>query len=239
MAKPGASTWTGARRARIYVAHRETSRGRLAQDSAMSGIVPALVIIPLVWLAILLTVRSALAVIDPLSARARRLDIGRLEPLPTGDVPAELMPLVTSINIMISRLAHSLQAEKKFIAEAAHEMRSPLTALRIQADNLGRTLADADSRAHFDELQQGIARNARLVNQLLNLARADAGPVPTVSGEAPPPATRVLDIVTDVIAARLPKAAARGIDLGAERMEDAHVACDARIAPLGHRQPGR
>lgn len=206
----------------LHVGHRLASRARLAEKTALASIVPALISIPLAWLAIVLTVRRTLAVIGTLGERARRLDIDTLQPLPTGRLPDELLPLVDSINMMISRLAISLSAEKTFIAEAAHELRSPLTALQIQASNLGRTLTDRTSREQFDALQLAISRSIRLVNQLLSLARADAP-----SEAAARHANSVRAVIGDVVAAHLPRAAARGIDLGVEQLDDIPVAVNS------------
>lgn len=228
-APPGLSTQTvDQERWRVYsehgpnwtinVAQREASRKRIAKDAAIASATPALVMMPLAWLAIFVTVRRALRRVGALGERAARLDIGRLEALPTDKVPRELLPLVQSINLMITRLSQSLRVEKKFIADAAHELRSPLTSLQIQADNLGRTLSDPDSLREYNALQQVIARSTRMVSQLLRLARADA---PLERASSQPVAIR--DVVPDVIEMHLPRAAAHGIDLGVEQLEDLQV----------------
>ncbi|MBO4123483.1 HAMP domain-containing histidine kinase [Cupriavidus gilardii] len=202
----------------IHVAQREASRKRIAEDAAIASAMPALAMMPLAWLAIFMTVKRALRRVGALGERAARLDIGHLASLPTDKVPRELLPLVQSINLMIARLSQSLQVEKKFIADAAHELRSPLTSLQIQADNLGRTLSDPHSLREYNALQQVIARSTRMISQLLRLARADA---PLERAASQPVAIR--DVVPDVIEMHLPRAAAHGIDLGVEQLDDLQV----------------
>ncbi|CAG9167651.1 HAMP domain-containing sensor histidine kinase [Cupriavidus respiraculi] len=202
----------------VQVGQREGLRRRIAAEAAMVGIAPALVMIPLSWLAIFLIVRRAFRRMGELGERANRLEIGRLEALPTDDVPRELLPLVQSINRMIRRLSYAVEAEKTFIADAAHELRSPLTSLQIQADNLKRTLTGAASLEQFAALEQDISRNARMIGQLLRLARADA----PLDG-FPTEVINVRDMIPQVIAIHLPRAAAHGIDLGVEQLEDLPV----------------
>ncbi|MBY4897865.1 HAMP domain-containing sensor histidine kinase [Cupriavidus sp. AU9028] len=206
----------------IHVSQRDTSRKRIAMDAAIASAAPALVMIPLAWLAIVVTVRRMFRRVGELGERAAQLDLARLDTLPTDKVPREILPLVTSINAMIERLSQSVQAEKMFIADAAHELRSPLTALQIQADNLGRTLAEPQSLREFQALRQDIARTARLVAQLLRLARADA----PLDGNQQRPVP-IAEVVADVIEAHLPCAAAQGIDLGVDRLEPLQVEANA------------
>lgn len=202
----------------IHVGQRETSRRRIAEEAAIISVAPALVMIPLSWLAIFLIVRRAFRRVGELGERATRLEIGRLEELPTEKVPRELLPFVQSVNLMIRRLSYAVEAEKKFIADAAHELRSPLTSLQIQADNLKRTLSGSASLEQFAALEQDISRNARMIGQLLRLARADA----PLDG-FPTQVINVRDMIPQVIATHLPRAAARGIDLGVDRLEDLPV----------------
>ena len=202
----------------VHVGQRETSRKRIAEQAAVISVAPALVMIPLSWLAIFLIVRRAFRRVGALAERATRLQIGRLEALPTERVPRELLPFVQSINLMIRRLSYAVEAEKKFIADAAHELRSPLTSLQIQADNLKQTLSDPASLEQFAALEQDIARNARMISQLLRLARADA-PLDGFPSEV----INVRNIIPQVIAAHLSRAAAHGIDLGVDRLEDLPV----------------
>nr|WP_144830942.1 HAMP domain-containing sensor histidine kinase [Cupriavidus gilardii] len=212
----------------VHVGQRDASRRRIAKDAAVASAAPALALIPLAWLAIFITVRRAFHRIGSLGEQAAQLDIGNLRPLPTDKVPGEVLPLVRSINLMIARLSQSLQAEKKFIADAAHELRSPLTSLQIQADNLGRTLTDPNSVREYVALQKDIARSARMISQLLRLARADAA-----LDAAPGEAVRLREVVPDVIESHLPRAAARHIDLGVDRLDDLRVrasAADLRTA---------
>jgi two-component system OmpR family sensor kinase/two-component system sensor histidine kinase QseC len=144
-------------------------------------------------------------------------DAGSLAPLPATDLPDELAPLVQALNDLLGRLGASLDAQRAFVADAAHELRSPLTALKLQL-HLLRRAADAEGRdSAVDALATGIERAARLVEQLLALARSEPG--------APPVAPVAVDLgalADEVRALTAPYAASRGsrvevvVDAGGE-----------------------
>jgi two-component system, OmpR family, sensor kinase len=162
----------------------------------------------------ILVVRRTMRQIDTLARQVEAIDLDRPDPLPAQGVAAELLPFVTSINAVFERLADVRDTEKKFISDAAHELRSPITALQLQADNLRSAISPANVE-RFEELRRGILRGGNLVAQLLQLARADAQVSESDSAEI-----SLREAVTDVIADLLPIAAARGIDLGVEKIDD-------------------
>jgi two-component system OmpR family sensor kinase len=134
-------------------------------------------------------------------------------------VPRELLPLVEQINALLARLAVTLEAQRRFIADAAHELRSPVGALALQAQLAERTQHPAARRAAFAELGRGIERTERLVQQLLDLARLEPG-VPA-AGRA---TVDVARLARDVVGEFAAQADARGVDLGAEAAEPARLA---------------
>jgi two-component system OmpR family sensor kinase len=146
--------------------------------------------------------------------RMRRQVAGRvaddLSPLPDAGLPEEVLPLVSELNLLFGRVRLAFAAQKNFVADAAHELRSPLTALKLQAQALRRTQDDAGREAAIARLNEGIDRAIQLVGQLLVLAREE--------GErgATPQWQRIdlQDLARQVVADVLPQAQAKRIDLG-------------------------
>jgi two-component system OmpR family sensor kinase/two-component system sensor histidine kinase QseC len=103
----------------------------------------------------------------------RSRDARSLAPVPTGDLPDELAPLASALNALLARLGSSLDSQRAFVADAAHELRSPLTALKLQLELLRRA-DDGETREQARlAIGEGIARASRLVEQLLALARSE------------------------------------------------------------------
>ncbi|HEX7439765.1 MAG TPA: ATP-binding protein, partial [Caldimonas sp.] len=120
------------------------------------------------------------------AADVRERDEQSLQPLPTAQLPDEVAPLVQALNALLQRLGASLDKERAFVADAAHELRSPLTALKLQLQLLRRATDEAGRAAAVAGLAAGIDRAARLVEQLLTLARSEPG--------APPVAMESVDL---------------------------------------------
>jgi two-component system, OmpR family, sensor kinase len=208
----------------VEVGQRVWVRTRIAERSAARSLWPTAVLTPFIWLSMILVVRRTMRQLDTLARQVKAIDLDRPDPLSAQGVAADLLPFVTSINAVFKRLSDVRESEKKFILDAAHELRSPLTALQLQADNL-RSSISAVNVERFEELRRGILRGGNLVVQLLQLARADAQVSESESAEI-----NLREIVTDVIADLLPLAAARRIDLGVEKIDD--VSLDATHADL-------
>lgn len=159
----------------IQVAQPVAIRQRLAADAALRSVAPLLVVAPLMLLLAGWLVTRALAPLRRVGGELRGRDVAALAPLPAGGLPDELTPLVAGLNELLGRLAAALDAQRAFVADAAHELRSPLTALKLQLEVLRRAgdeTAQADATA---ALAGGIERAVRLVEQLLALARSEPG----------------------------------------------------------------
>lgn len=206
----------------VQVGQPEAVREALARDLALNIVLPLLLLVPVFALIVLWVLRRGLAPLEHTSRSVSDRDASRLDPLPTGPVPRELLPLVGQINALLARLAGSLEAQRRFIADAAHELRSPVGALALQAQLAERTQDAAARQAAFAELGRGIERTERLVQQLLDLARLEPG-VPA-AGNAPIDVARLAREVVGEFAAQ---ADTRGIDLGAEAGEPARLAGNA------------
>lgn len=193
-------------------------RDDTATSTAVENLLPTLVRIPLIWLAIPLVVNLAFASLSRASQQAEVVGMGNLEPLDVSNVPSEVRPFADSINRMIARLHVGISAEKRFIADAAHELRTPITALQLRLDNLTNAPDDASRAEREHELRDAIGRSAAMIHQLLELARADA--------QVDPAAAESMDmrqLVQRLVADLLPIADNRSIDLGVRRFEASHV----------------
>jgi two-component system OmpR family sensor kinase len=169
------------------------------------------VFLPLLGVLIAWLLRPGLAALDETSRLMSGRDASRLDPLPTENVPSELLPLVEQINALMARLAAALEVHRRFLADAAHGLRSPIAAIGLQAELAARSRnAETLDSAH-EELIRGTRRAARLVQQLLDFARLEPG----TATEAP----RLVDLavlVRDVLAAHAVDAEEHGVDLGAD-----------------------
>jgi two-component system sensor histidine kinase QseC len=134
---------------------------------------PTLIALPLLALLVWFSIGWSLAPLEVLSNAIRSRDIQRMEPVDIGRVPTEVRPLVDAINLMLSRLLNALERERAFTADAAHELKTPLAAIKVQAQV---ALAEPDTalqRLAMQRVVQGVDRSARLAEQLLLLARLD------------------------------------------------------------------
>lgn len=201
----------------IQIAESRSMRNRNALRVAFWSLLPVLALLPLLVLTIAVTVRLSLRPMERVGRRAAKVDLHALKPLEADKAPVELRPFIESINRMIERLSVLVNAERKFIADAAHELRSPISAMQLQIDNL-RAAPPDQYRERFDELQRGVARTGSLVSQLLGLARAEIGGAQRAIEEI-----ALTRLVPEVLADLLPLADARGVDLGVERLDQASV----------------
>jgi signal transduction histidine kinase len=192
----------------IQVAQPRLIRQRLAADAALRSVAPLLLLAPLLALGIWWLAALTLAPLRRVAAEVRARDEQSLQPLPTAGLPVEVAPLVGALNGLLQRLGESLDTQRAFVSEAAHELRSPLTALKLQLQLLTRAGDEATRAAAAASLSAGIERAVRLVEQLLALARSEPG--------APTTALQPLDLselVRQAVADTVPFAQARGIEL--------------------------
>ncbi len=165
-----------------------------------------------VWL----STRRALAPLKELEAEASRRSSTDLRPLDPGVAPLEVRGLIVAMNRLMDRLAKSIATQGRFIANAAHQLRTPLAGLHLQAE-LGRDgAADDATRRRFDDIGQSAMRANHLVEQLLTLTRAEAGGA--MPRETP---VDLAVLARDVLASRLDDA--RDLDIGYEGVDHAHI----------------
>lgn len=208
----------------IQVAQPARIRRELATAAALRSIAPiawlGLPLMALLWVVVARGLFPLRQLADQLASR----DAASLQPLPSAGLPDELAPLVASLNDWLARLGRALQAQQAFVADAAHELRSPLTALKLQWQ-LVRRAPDESSRAEaVAALGEGIERTARLVEQLLALARSEPG---ATGGAEACTSVDVAALARQVLAAMLPVAQARQTTLALEAASPVFVWGDA------------
>jgi two-component system sensor histidine kinase QseC len=197
---------------RVVVGQSHSARERMAREIGLSLLLPAMLALPLMALAVWWVVGRALRPVDAVARQVGTLDAQALAPLDeTAFLPDEIAPLRTALNALIRRVAEAFDNERRFTADAAHELRTPLAALKVQAQVALRAQAD-DSRQHaLSQVIAGVDRMTHLVEQLLTLARVD----PASQG-APPPPIDPADTVAAVCAELLPLARQRGQNLAVD-----------------------
>ena len=209
----------------IQVAQPRLIRQRLAADAALRSVMPLLLLAPVMALAIWWLVNLTLAPLRRVAADVRERDEQSMQALPSAGLPDEVAPLVSALNALLQRLGASLDTQRAFVSEAAHELRSPLTALKLQLQILKRAGDDAGRAEAIARLAAGIDRAVRLVEQLLALARSEPGAPAT-----PMQALDLSEAVREGVADTVPLAQSRGTEL--ELMADAPVAIRGDRAAL-------
>jgi two-component system sensor histidine kinase QseC len=205
---------------RVVVGQSHAARERLAREIGLSLLLPAMLALPLMALGVWWVVGRALRPVDAVARQVGALDAQALAPLAeTARLPDEIAPLRTALNALIRRVTEAFDNERRFTADAAHELRTPLAALKVQAQVALRAQAD-DSRQHaLTQVVVGVDRMTHLVEQLLTLARVD----PAIQSAAQPPIDPA-DTVAAVCAELLPLARQRGQNLVVDVAEGCTVA---------------
>jgi two-component system OmpR family sensor kinase len=193
----------------LQVAQAEDDREAIATKTAWRTLAPFIAFLPLFGLLTWVGVGRGLAPLRAMSLAVAKRRPDALAPIGERNLPEELLPLAASLNDLLARLDAAIGAQRRFTADAAHELRTPLAALKLQLD-LARRAGSGEARnAAYDDLDAGVSRASHLVDQLLTLAR--------VEPEAR--ADRIVDVdlaalARDAIVSRAALAAEKGVDLG-------------------------
>lgn len=207
----------------VLTAERSDVRGELVGSIALGSLIPDLFGLPLIALLVWLAIGSGLKPLRQMVAMIRARDPERLTPLSLAPLPSELEPVVAALNRLLAQVDHVLEREKRFLADAAHELRTPLAVLRIQAQNALEAGDPADRETSLRQLHGGVERATRVVEQLLTLARLEPG--------AADPVRSVQDVAGCVraeLAELTPLALERGQDLEyvVAEQADLRATCD-------------
>jgi two-component system sensor histidine kinase QseC len=199
------STWDESGEYLIHVAERSDVREELARGIAGNLLRPLVLSLPLLALLLWIAVMRGLRPLDKLAREVEQRDPDNLSALDASSAPYEVVPLIERLNRLFVRIETSLQKERRFTADAAHELRTPVAAIKAQAQ-VARAASGDEERIHaLDNAILGCDRAAHLIEQLLTLARVD-----TLNRSAMEPC-RLEDIAAETIAALAPAALEKGV----------------------------
>ena len=214
---------------RIAVAQETAIRDNIAFETALHTLMPLLVLIPILLLLLGYILGKILSPISILAHDVDRQTEHDLQLIPTTQLPSEIVPFVEAINRLLSKNSQVITSQKRFIADAAHELRSPITALSLQAQRLQQTELTDDARQKLNALQAGISRSIHLLEQLLSMARQQDNSIQQHQR------TSLKTVFTEVIEELYPLVEAKEIDLGFSQDSDAQLnANPVRLKTLIH-----
>ena len=200
----------------VQVAQDLVVRQKLASRLALRTVLPIAVMLPLLMIVVGWVVSSSLAPVERVREQLAARRANDLAPVSATDLPAEVQPMVSEFNALLGRVKQSFEAQQHFVADAAHELRSPLTALKLQVQALQRATDDGVRATAQQRLSAGIDRASRLVEQLLLLARQETAPLqmqPVDLGA----------LLRQIMVEQTPAAQARAINLGLIRADAVQV----------------
>jgi two-component system OmpR family sensor kinase len=192
-------------------AQRWSARNELAQNAALGAAMPIVAAIPIAWLVIIFVINRSLARLSGLARAIARRSVDAKDPIPLERVPSEIGPLIAAMNSLIGRLQGAVERQRRFVSDAAHELRTPLAALQIQVDNLQAHARPKSGawRETIDDLKAGVRRASALVDQLLKMARLEGGTRSDRGAEVD-----LKDLVGAVVADHVGIAGQKDVDLG-------------------------
>jgi two-component system sensor histidine kinase QseC len=217
------STWNDSGEYLIQVAERTDVRNELARGIATNLLRPLLLSLPLLALLLWAAVTRGLRPLDKLAHEVEQRDPEALTPLETEAAPREVVPLIEKLNRLFARIDDAIQKERRFTADAAHELRTPVAAIKAQAQVARAASAEAERIHALDNAILGCDRATHLIEQLLALARVD-----TLDNAVAEPC-RIRDIAAVEIAEIAPAALAKGVRI---ELQENNQTDDA--APVGN-----
>jgi two-component system sensor histidine kinase TctE len=194
----------------IQVAERVTARDEFARQIILRMVLPQAILIVLAGLAVWYGVGRGLAPLSTLRREIESRSHRDLSALSEEQAPQEVQPLIRAMNDLLHRLSSAISAQQRFIADAAHQLRTPIAGLKTQTELALRQSQLTDVHAALRHLQTATERSTRLVNQLLSLARAEPGVEREHAAERLDFAQLAREITTEWV----PRALGRSIDLG-------------------------
>ncbi len=204
----------------IQLAQDLAARRQMASTLALRTVSPIILLVPILMLLVWWVVSASLAPVARVQRQIAARQADELSELNEADLPDEIRPLVQELNLLFARVQQAFDAQKNFVADAAHELRSPLAALKLQVQGLRRAADDGARELSVNRLSAGIDRATRLVEQLLVLARQQA----TSAADAKAEPVQLARLARLVLADMTPAAMSRQIDLGLVHADENVVA---------------
>lgn len=199
----------------VYVVETQRARTDLIRELSIGFALPQALGAFLAFIVIWFSVTRALAPLSQLRQEIEQRSHRDLSPLPATHVPSEVRPLVESMNALLNRLSAALSSQQRFIADAAHQLRTPIAGLRTQTELALRQSDPRETHATLKQIQTAADHTTHLVNQLLSLARAEPSAEHTQAVER----LDILALARATTTEWVPRALLRGIDLGFEGAE--------------------
>ncbi|WP_374264566.1 sensor histidine kinase N-terminal domain-containing protein [Zoogloea sp.] len=196
----------------LQVAETRNKRSTLASRVVTGVLLPQFAIIPIAVILVWLGLSRGIAPLNQLQSLIRRRRPSDLSPISVSGVPEEVRPLIIAFNDMMARLEENLQAQQRFIADAAHQMRTPLTGLRMQTDLAMMETDPQQVHRSLVQISQSAERASHLINQLLSLARAEASYEKIYAVERVDLEALLRTMLSDFV----PRARQKNIDFGLE-----------------------
>ncbi len=198
----------------IQVAQDVAARRQMASNLALRTVSPMLALVPLLLLLVWWVVTTSLAPVKRVQRQVAARQADELDELSEDSLPEEIRPFVHELNLLFQRVTQAFDAQKNFVADAAHELRSPLAALKLQAQMLRRAHDDTSREVAINRLSAGIDRATRLVEQLLVLARQQSSTVGAKSESID-----LTAMAEQVLGEMTGAALSRSIDMGVSRAD--------------------
>jgi two-component system sensor histidine kinase TctE len=187
----------------------------LAAEIIKGVMLPQFALLPLAVLLVWLALVRGIKPLSQLEERIRERKPDDLSPLDDKAVPMEVAPLVVSVNDLLERLKDSIVTQKRFLADAAHQLKTPLAGLRMQADLAQRSgSSEEDLKKSLQQIGRASVQATHTVNQLLSLARAEGG-----GANLPLQSCDMVALASEVLQDCLPRAMDKGLDLGFEGVD--------------------
>jgi len=203
----------------VEVGETLEKRSQLSNKIIASMILPQFVIIPLAVILVWFGLSQGLRPLTRLRERIETRREADLSPIAAGRVPEELQPLTDAFNSMLARMQHNMDAQRRFISDAAHQMRTPLTGLKMQAQLAMRENDPEQLRYALQNIASSVDRASHLVNQMLAMARAEA----SEHSEKPLVPVDLDQLLHETVETWVARALDRRIDLGYEPAGPVHI----------------
>lgn len=200
----------------VQVGETLGKRTRLATEIVKGVILPQFIVLPISVLLVWFGLSRGIAPLNQMQARLQARKPGDLSPIPLDQVPEELSPLIISFNELLLRLELNMQAQKRFVSDAAHQLKTPLAGLRLQAELAASATQDAEREQSLQNIARGSRQATRLVNQLLVLARAEAQSNDILNHHVPKTTVDLSALAQEITTDRVDEALSLGHDLGLE-----------------------
>jgi two-component system, OmpR family, sensor kinase len=205
----------------LQVAHALDERREIAAQSALRTLLPLAALIPFMGVLIWFAVGRGLLPLETMSRAVAKRQPDAMAPLAEGGLPEELRPLAGSVNALLARLSEALNAQRRFTSDAAHELRTPLAALKLQVELAARAPNEAARADALAQLEAGVDRASHLVEQLLAMARLEPEALARHFGDCD-----LVVLAKEGLVARAVLAADRKIDSGLARAAAVRVRGD-------------